>query len=85
MIDFNASTPQLKAVKDWIDAYLTLDINKVEPLASKNFEYQPFPETTEFFKESREKHLETFGQLLAATNKFEVRIQHPRTAFKHTN
>jgi len=78
MIDFDArvlSTPQLKAVKDWIDAYLALDINKVEPLASKNFEYQPFPETTEFLKESKEKHPETFGHFkFAAASKFEVCI-----------
>jgi len=75
MVELDASTPQLKAVKDWIDAYCTLDMKNVEPLVSKNFQYQAFPETADLPKETKEKHIERFGGMLAAARKFEVRIQ----------
>jgi hypothetical protein len=78
MVNFDASTPQLKVVKNWIDAYLTFDIKNVEPPISKNFQYQAFPETTDLPKETKENHIERYGEILAGTSKAEVRIQHRR-------
>jgi len=72
MVDFDASTPQLRAVKNWLDAFITLDMKNVEPLLSKNFQYHPFPETADISKESGGKYLERFGGALSAASKAEV-------------
>jgi len=82
MTDFDASTPQLKAVKNWLDAYCTLDMKNVEPLISKNFQYQAFPETPDIPKETGKIHIERYRDIFSAASKFEVCTQHRRTAFK---
>ena len=74
MTDINANTPQLKAVKDMIDAYITLDISKVEPFVSKSFKYQTFPKVADLPEEPKAAHIQRFGRMLAVMNKFEVRI-----------
>jgi hypothetical protein len=43
MASIDAPTPQLKAIKKWLDALTSLDISKVEPLISWTFKYQSFP------------------------------------------
>ena len=86
MSSFDASTPQSTLVKNWLDAYLSLDIKNVEPFISKDFQYQAFPETaTDLPKEARETHIEKYTGVLAAARKLEVRIQHRRIAFKLTD
>jgi len=79
MVSLDASTPQLRAVKNWLDAFASLDIKNVEPLLSKNFQYHPFPETADIPKEAKEKYTERFGGVLSAASKLEVRVQHRRT------
>ena len=74
MINFDAS-PQLALVKKWFDAYLSLDVKNVEPVISKEFQYQAFPETPEILEEKKEKHIEKYREILAAGSKFEVCIQ----------
>ena len=74
MVNFDAS-PQLKLVKNWLDAYLTLDIKNIEPFISKSFQYQAFPETTDIPTEEREKHIEKYKEVLSALSKIEVSIQ----------
>jgi len=82
MADFDASTPQLKAVKNWLDAYCTLNMENVGSLISKNFQYQAFPETPEIPKETKKRHIERYKDMFSAANKFEVCAQRRRTAFK---
>jgi hypothetical protein len=43
MANIDAPTPQLKAIKKWLDALTSLDISKVEPLISRTFKYQSYP------------------------------------------
>ena len=74
MSNFDAS-PQLTLVKNWVDAYISLDIKNVEPLLSKNFQYHTFPETTDLSKEAKERHIERYREMLSAVSKLEVRIQ----------
>ena len=76
MVNFDASTPQLKVVKNWIDAYCTLDTKNIEPFISKNYEYQAFPEVADLPKEAKERHLERYGAMLAEASKLEVRTKH---------
>jgi hypothetical protein len=84
MVNPDVSTPQLKLVKDWIDAYLTLDMNNVEPYISKSFQYQAFPETADLSGESKEIHIERYNNMLAAASKLDVRIRHRRSTFDPT-
>jgi len=84
MANFDTSTPQLKVVKKLLDAYVSLDMSNAEPLLSKNFQYQPFPETG-LPKEAKGGHIQRIAGILAAVSKFEVCIRHLRTAFKLAN
>jgi hypothetical protein len=65
-----------------LDAYISLDMNNVEPLLSKDYQYEPLPESTELSKQSREIHLQVWKEAFSSVNKPEVRIRHRRTAFK---
>jgi hypothetical protein len=80
MVDFD--TPQLKAVKNLLDAYISLDINNVEPLMSKDFHYEPLPESTDYSKLTKELTYKVWGGVLSLLNKLEVRTLHRRTAPK---
>ena len=82
MVNFDASTPQLKTVKKLCDAYLSLNMNDAEPFLSKNYQYEAFPESTDLPKQTKESHLQTWGGVFSLVNKHEVRIRHRRTAFK---
>jgi len=82
MVDLDASTPQLRAIKNWLDAFISLDIKNVEPLLSKNFQYHPFPETADVPKEAKEKYMERFGGAVSVASKAEVGVQHRRTTLK---
>ena len=74
MANFDATTPQLKAVKRWFGGYISLDLDSVEPIISKKFQYQSFPESTELPKETKESHIKRLREGLSAVTKFEVRI-----------
>ena len=82
MADFDASTPQLKAWKKLSDAYLSLDMDSVEPHLSKDFEYEPLPESTDVSKQTKESHLQMWRKVFSLVNKHEVCIRHQSTAFK---
>jgi hypothetical protein len=64
----------LKAVKNLLDAYISLDLNNVEPLISKNYHYEPLPESTDLSKQSKEDHLQVWKGVFSSVNKLEVRI-----------
>ena len=82
MADFDTSTPQLKAWKKLADAYLSLDMDSVEPHLSKNFEYEPLPESTDVPKQTKESHLQMWRKIYSSVNKHEVRIRHQSNAFE---
>ena len=74
MANFDTSTPQLKVTKRLLDAYVSADISNVEPLISKNFQYEPLPESTELSKQAKEGHVQKWGRILSSVKKLEVRI-----------
>lgn len=75
MTNFDATTPQLKVVKNWIDAHISLDMDKVEPLISKNYQYQKSSETIDLPKGAEGRHLGRIGEIMSATGNLEVRIR----------
>jgi len=72
MVEF--STPQSKAAKGLLDAYATLDMNNVEPLLSKNYQYELLPESPDLPVQTKEAHLQTWRAVFSSVTKFEVRI-----------
>ena len=75
MSSFDASTPQLKVVKQWVDAHASLDTKKIAAVTSKNYHYEVLPEVIGIPKEAKEKHIKRFRESLGAMAKAEVRIQ----------
>ena len=71
----DATTPQLKAVKSFIDAYLTLDLKNVEPLVSSDFQFQTYPKIADHPDQEKGAHFEKYGSLYALLTKVEVRFQ----------
>lgn len=82
MCNIEATTPQLKAVKDFLDAYISLDINNVAQHTSKNYKFQTFPKIAEHPEEEQGAHFERYGAILSSVKKLEVRIQCLETAFE---
>ena len=82
MVNIDASTPQLKLVKEWFSAYASLDAEKLEPLLSKNYKQQTLPESIGLPEETKEEHIKRFREMPSAITKLEVRIQYRRAAFK---
>lgn len=81
MPNINATTPQLKLVKDLVDAYFTLDINNIVPFISKNYTYQTFPKVPDLPLAPKGDHLDKFGRLLSLMKAMDVRIQHNSNVF----
>jgi hypothetical protein len=75
-------TPEVKLVQRLTDAYTTLDMNNVEPLLSKDYQFVMVPESADLPKHTKESHIRIWGQLLSAVNKVEVRIRHRRAVPK---
>ena len=84
MVNINATTPQLKLVKQWLEAHASRDIDKVAPIISKNFKFQAFPKTTDIPEEAKEGHLQRYRGILGALTNVEVRTQHWRTTVRVT-
>ena len=76
MANIDATTPQLKAVKKWVEAYTTLDVDKVGPVVSKDFKFQSFPKTVDIPDEPKGAHIQKYRGVLTAMTKLEVRFQH---------
>ena len=72
MVEF--STPQSKVVKGFLDAYATLDMNNVEPLLSKNYQYELLPESPDLPVQTKEAHLQTWRGVFSSVKEFKVRI-----------
>lgn len=76
MADLDATTPQLKALKNFLDAYRTLDIKNVGKFISKDYKFQTFPKIDALPDEATAQHFETYGPLLSLLTKLDVRLQH---------
>ena len=70
--NFNATTPQLKAVKKLFEAYLSLDIKNIEPHIAKDFKFQTFPKIADLPDEAKGTHAERYGPAFALMTKAEV-------------
>jgi hypothetical protein len=84
LTNFSAGTPQLEAVKNLIEAYITSDMGNVEPLVTKDYKFQTFPKIADLPDESKGGHLERYGKLFSMMTKVEVCIQHHLRAHRLT-
>jgi hypothetical protein len=75
MANFDASTPELKAIKKWIEAFSILDTNKMDTLLSRNFKYQSFPKSIDVPEQTKEGFIQWFG---GTFSKMKVSIQRQR-------
>ena len=82
MVDFDTSSPKLKAVKQLLDAYISLDLNNLKPLISKDYQYEPLPESLDIANQGKQDHIQKWGQIFSLLTKFDVRIRQQRIAFK---
>lgn len=85
MVHIDASTPQLEVVQKWFDAYISLDINRINALLSKNYKHQTSPKSVGLPEETKEEYIKRLGGMLPVFIKFDVRIQHQATALKFTD
>ena len=72
MVEFD--TPQLKVVKRVADTYISRDVNSIKLLISKDYEYEPLPESADLPKLTKEGHLQMLRRVFSLLNKLEVRI-----------
>ena len=75
MPSFDGTTPESKAVKNLIDAYLTFDLKNIVPLIAKDFKFLSFPAIPEHPDEGKEAHLERYAPLFSMFTKLEVCAQ----------
>jgi hypothetical protein len=74
MANIDASTPQLKAVKKWIETICSFDVSGAVSLTSGNFKYQSLPKTVDLPDKEKDGHIQWLG-LMTTLTKFEVRLQ----------
>jgi len=74
MVELKASTPQLKVVKKLMDAYLSLNMNDVAPLISKNYQYEALPRCTDFPKQATGSRAGRYKEIFAMVSKVKVCI-----------
>jgi hypothetical protein len=72
MINFDASTPQLNFVKEWLESYITLDTKNTEPFLSQNYRHEMFPKSSDAPDQTKKAHVEAWGTILSSMNKLEV-------------
>ena len=76
MVNIDATTPQLKTVKNFIEAHITLNPDNAEPFVSKHFKLQTYPKSANPTHETREDYFKKHKKMAAAATKAEVRVQH---------
>ena len=84
MCSLYATTPQLKAVKDFIDGYCSFDVKNIEPHMSKDFMYQSFPAVPGLPVGSKEQHFDSYKPVLSLMTKLEVSNRHWGPTFRLT-
>ena len=80
MVDFDANTPQLKALEKLTDAYVSLDLNNLESILSKDYRYEAIPTLPDVPIQTKESHIRMWKEVYSLVSKQEVRIRHRRTA-----
>ena len=75
MSSFDATTPQLRVVKNLIDAY-RVDFKTIKPFLSKDFKFQTLPKDPELPDQTMEEHIEMYAPFFSSFTKLEVRAQH---------
>ena len=85
MNNLEATTPQLKIIKDFFDAYVALDIKKSEPYMSRDFKFQTFPKIPDLPDETKGEHFERYGTLLSLVTKVGVRTQQRKSIINTTD
>ena len=74
MTNIDANTPQLKAVKRWLDAYASRDPNEFDSILSKNYKHRTLPESIGVLEETKEEHIRRYKGFLPTVTKYDVRI-----------
>lgn len=82
MITMDTSTPQLKLVKKWIDAYLSLDLREMDKVLAKGYKHEALPKTIGLPEETKEEYMKRYGELLPVFTKYNVCIQRRITTFE---
>ena len=85
MPNFDASTPQLEAVKSLMDAFASLNLGELMTLLSKNYQYEAFNGATTLTKLDREAYAKVIQGLSAGVTKMDVSIQQRSTIFIPTD
>ena len=78
MSNFDASTPQLKIVKNLIDAITSLNLGKVATVLSKNFQYGAFYVSPDLAKMDNERFAAMIQGFFGGLTKLDVSIQQRR-------
>ena len=75
MSNIDASTPQLKLVKDWLGAYSSHGSGGLQSYLSTNLKFQTFPlKVAELHDEVTEKRMEAYRLAFSFFTSLEVRI-----------
>ena len=84
MVILEATTPQLKVIKDLADSLASRDVKSTVRLLSKDFTLSTFPKVAELPVLTGEGYLQKYGPVLGAFAKIEVCIQHLGISFGFT-
>ena len=82
MINTDATTPQLTALKGLADALASGQVKNTEPLLSKDFTFRTFPKTAELPDLTKEAYLQKFGAAFGIFANIEVCIPLLRISFE---
>ena len=72
MVVIDTSTPRGKVAQDWINAYVTLNIDEISRRFPECYTHRTLPASIGLPDESKEKYLERLGTLLPSLTKSEV-------------
>ena len=85
MSNFNADTPQLKVVKNMLDALASVNSGEFHAHFSKNYQYEVFNGITDVVKLDNARRTERVKALFSGMTKSEVSIQQWRAIFNPTD
>lgn len=74
MVAIDTSTPQLRVTQKWIDAYVAIDLDKINAVTSKNYKHQTLPKSIGLPEETKEEYTQRLTGMLPLFTKFEVRM-----------
>ena len=70
--NFNADTPQLKLVENFLKGLTSLDINNTESSMSKGYKFKTFPTIADLPDEPKGGFFGKYGKVLSLVTKLEV-------------